>query len=382
MIRVSRIAVAGRTFQVGLAVWLGLVALGTATGQERWEDITDPAERARLYDELARDVDELEKRLGIIKRAARLAAPSVVHIEARKPREDSFTSSGEVEEAGSGVIASLGGENYVLTNRHVIRNALPENIDIHLHDGRIVHPTRTWDDPETDVAVMSLPQQGLMAARLGDSSRIEIGDFVLAVGSPFGLSKSITYGIVSAKGRYDLKLGAGEVVYQNFLQTDAAINPGNSGGPLLNLRGEVVGINTAIASNSGGNEGIGFSIPINIVVQIARQLITTGTARRAFLGVSLDRDYDETTAYNDTLRIRGARVSSITDDSPAQTAGVQVGDIVVAFDGIRIKDDAHLINVVGLTEVGRDVEVVVLRDSQFRRFRVNLGDRSAFSARR
>ena len=355
----------------------------TLCGEERWSDSTDPATRDLLYDALATDVAALELPLSLIKRAAQLTSPSVVHIEARKPREDSFTSSGgDIEEAGSGIVVPIGGKLYVLTNRHVIRNANPTHrIDIHLHDGRIVHPNQVWEDPETDVAVMAVTQQRLLPARLGDSSRVQIGDFVLAVGSPFGLSKSITYGIVSAKGRYDLKLGAGEVRYQNFLQTDAAINPGNSGGPLLNLRGEVIGMNTAIASNSGGNEGIGFSIPINIVVQIARQLINTGEARRAFLGVSLDRDYDESAARSDGFRVRGARVSSVTERSPAESAGVEIGDIVVQFDGIRIKDDAHLINVVALTEVGRGVAIIVMRGSDVREFQVNLGDRRDFSTR-
>ena len=158
----------------------------------------------------------------------------------------------------------------MLTNRHVIRHSSPERIEIHLADGRVFNPTRIWSDSETDVAAMAIDATGLAAARLGDSDALEIGDFVLAVGSPFGLSQSVTRGIVSAKGRHNLDLGDDDLKWQNFIQTDAAINPGNSGGPLVNLRGEVVGLNTAIASASGGNEGIGFSIPINIVARIAR----------------------------------------------------------------------------------------------------------------
>ena len=155
----------------------------------------------------------------------------------------------------------------MLTNRHVIRHSSPERIEVHLADGRVFHPTQDLERQRNRRrrARRSTPSN-LAAARLGDSDALEIGDFVLAVGSPFGLSQSVTRGIVSAKGRHNLDLGDDDLKWQNFIQTDAAINPGNSGGPLVNLRGEVVGLNTAIASASGGNEGIGFSIPINIVV--------------------------------------------------------------------------------------------------------------------
>ena len=164
-----------------------------------------------------------------------------------------------------------------------------ELIEIHLADGRVLHPIRIWNDSETDVAVMAIDQvPGLAAAQFGDSDALEIGDFVLAVGSPFGLSQSVTRGIVSAKGRHNLDLGDDDLKWQNFIQTDAAINPGNSGGPLVNLRGEVVGLNTAIASASGGNEGIGFSIPINIVARTALALVEGRPVPRGFLGVDLD----------------------------------------------------------------------------------------------
>ena len=179
-----------------------------------------------------------------------------------------------------------GGKNYVLTNRHVIKHATLDNIHIRLASGQEVFPIRVWADLETDVAVMAVDSPNVVPARLGDSGNVEIGDFVLAVGSPFGLSHSVTYGIISAKGRRDLQLGVEGVRYQDFFQTDAAINPGNSGGPLLNLRGEVIGINTAIASSSGGNEGIGFTIPINIAMFVAKQLIDQGSVVRAMLGVT------------------------------------------------------------------------------------------------
>ncbi|MEO8270023.1 MAG: trypsin-like peptidase domain-containing protein, partial [Aureliella sp.] len=196
-----------------------------------------------------------------------------------------------------------------------------------------------------------------------NSDAMEIGDYVLAVGSPFGLSHSVTYGILSAKGRRNLELGSKEIEIQDFFQTDAAINPGNSGGPLLNMRGEIIGINTAIASNSGGNEGIGFSIPINMAVVVAEQLVLRGKLVRSHLGVVLDNVFDASTARRLGLNAPiGALVKSILPESPAAQAGVQVGDVIVEFDGIRVENDGHLVKTVGLTPVGRSVEMVIYRN--------------------
>jgi serine protease Do len=268
-----------------------------------------------------------------------------------------------VEEAGSGVIVKYNEKYYVLTNRHVIKHASLDNIHIKLATGQVVFPNRVWADVETDIAVMAINTPELTAARLADSSLVDIGDFVLAVGSPFGLSHSVTYGIISAKGRRDLELGVEGVRYQDFFQTDAAINPGNSGGPLLNLRGEVIGINTAIASSSGGNEGIGFTIPINIAMSVARQLIDQGSVARALLGVSLDSKYDDTQARELGLPRRiGARVNRVTPKTAAAEIGLQVGDVILVFDGVRIEDDDHLVNQVKLTPVGKRVPLIVLRD--------------------
>jgi serine protease Do len=176
-----------------------------------------------------------------------------------------------------------------------------------------------------------------------------------------------------------LELGEG-VKLQDFMQTDAAINPGNSGGPLLNLKGEVVGMNTAIASSSGGSEGIGFTIPINLVMTIAKQLIDRdGNVVRAYLGVSLDRQFTTVAATNAGLtRQRGTRISDITAKSPAQQAGLQVGDIILQFKGIPIENDDHLVDLVALTEVGREVELLVLRNRETIRVKVTVADRSTF----
>ncbi len=333
-------------------------------------DLTNRTEqREQEFAELRRSAAPLEQLNRQLKRIAHFARPSVVHIEAHK-----FAGQRVVDEAGSGVLIEIAGATYVLTNRHVIKDAPPDRIELKLDGGRRLRPVSVWADRDTDVAVLQLPAGHYVHARLGDSDAVEVGDFVLAVGSPFGLSHSITFGIISAKGRRNLKLGSEGIRYQNFFQTDAAINPGNSGGPLLNLRGEVIGINTAIASSSGGNDGIGFSIPSEIAVSIARQLVHTGTVTRAFLGVRLDADYDDAMARRMGLpRAVGARISRIEPGSNASRSQLKVGDIIVKYDGIRIEDDAHLVNQVKLTPLGKEVELVVFRNRRTVTVRVRLG---------
>ena len=204
---------------------------------------TTPSLRDALFDELASDAERYQRQYGIVKRVVRLVSPTIVHIDAY--------GETQADEAGSGIIIELNGGYYVLTNRHVVDTQGLSNVKIKTDEGELLQATKQWSDSGTDVAVIQVKADKLLPARLGNSSEVEIGDFVLAVGSPFGLSHSVSYGIISAKGRWDLAIGEaqGSVRFQDFLQTDAAINPGNSGGPLLNLKGEVIGLNTAIASN-------------------------------------------------------------------------------------------------------------------------------------
>jgi serine protease Do len=349
-----------------------------ARGQTKEVERETAAEsREQLYAELAADVEALERQGNIVKRVVQLVQPTVVHIEAKHQEGDERFARRTVEEAGSGIIIASGGKHYILTNRHVIKGSAAEAIKIKLADGRTVYPRKIWEDPETDVACLAVEVKGLVPARLGDSRLVDIGDFVLAVGSPFGLSHSVSYGIISAKGRRDLELGDDGVRYQDFLQTDAAINPGNSGGPLLNLRGEVIGINTAIASASGGHEGIGFSIPINMAISVVKQLLDKGTVTHAYLGVKLDSRFDADQAIRAGLpRGEGARVNAITPKSPAEVAKLKVGDVILAIDGTRIDDDTHLINLVSLTPVGSEVELRVLRGTDILAVKVKVGNRA------
>jgi len=361
--------------QVALSVALVAIA-ARAADTDAPTDAT--ADRQQMYEQLAQEVAVLEQRGSLLKKVVRLAKPSVVHIEASKSNQISINSQSR-EEAGSGVIVELDESRYILTNRHVIRDAALADIRIRLDDGRLVHPTNVWEDAQTDVAVLSVGENDLTAARVGDSQPMEIGDFVLAVGSPFGLSHSVTYGIISAKGRRDLQLGDGSIRYQDFLQTDAAINPGNSGGPLLNLRGEVIGINTAIASSSGGSEGIGFTIPIRMAMTVARQLIEHGHTTPAYLGVQLNDDFGPDDAAKLGLsRPRGALITRVTPNTPADKAAFQSDDVVLEFDGHRIEDDEHLINVVGFTPVGKEVDVLLLRNGDTIRVRVTVDQRSKY----
>jgi len=335
------------------------------------------AAREQGFADLSRDVDTLARQLSIYKRVAKLVSPSVVHIEATPLPQYRFRR--DAEEAGSAVLVRYRGKDYVLTNRHVIKHSQKDHIRLELADGRQLQPTQIWSDADTDVAVMAVHASGLIPARIGNSDLAEIGDIVMAFGSPFNLRRSVTRGIISAKGRSNLDLGEGEVVYQNFFQTDAAINPGNSGGPLVNLRGEVIGLNTAIASSSGGSEGIGFSIPINIAVRIMRQLIETGQVERGFLGVSLDGNFDSASARLVGLsRLKGARVDRITEGSPASDAELKIDDIILMFDGLRVEDDQHLINLVKRTEIGRQVDMVIFRNRKTLSTRLRIGKRKDF----
>jgi serine protease Do len=338
-------------------------------------------QRSQLYREIAAEVAELERQGNLLKKVVRFVRPSVVHIEAKKttPSNVAMTARRSVEEAGSGVIVELKDRRFVLTNRHVIKDSELNQIKIQLSDGRVIYPTRVWSDRQSDVAVMEVSARELVPAKVGNSDGLDIGDFVLAVGSPFGLSHSVTYGIISAKGRRDLKLGNGDVKYQDFLQTDAAINPGNSGGPLLNLRGEVVGINTAIASSSGGSEGIGFTIPINMFVSIAEQLVQSGNVRRAYLGVRLDRRFNAAQADELGLPItRGALVTDVTANSPAARARLQVGDIIVKVDDTDIEGDDHLVNLISLLPVDRQIGITLYRDGKPLTLSARVGDRGDF----
>lgn len=362
-----------------------MLAVGVAAGVLLDSGIARPVEARNLTaDEAVRlSADLQQPGLALVTgndelaKVARLMRPSVVHIESR------YTSprGGTVEETGSGVIVNLPGADglYVVTNRHVVKGSLQTSgISIQLDDGRFLNPLQVWQDKATDVAVCKLPEVSAVAARWADSEGLEIGHLVLALGSPFGLSQSVTLGIVSAKGRRSLQLGGtGEMLNQDFIQTDAAINPGNSGGPLVDLHGRVVGINTAIASNSGGNEGIAFSVPSNLARRVAEALVKFGKVPRAYLGVKLDPQFNADAARKFNLdRLRGTRVLQVYEKTPAARAALQLDDVITEFNGIEVQDENHLINLVSLTPIGKQIRLTVLRNGKLIPVNVLLADRT------
>ncbi|MGH7926702.1 MAG: DegQ family serine endoprotease [Candidatus Binatia bacterium] len=258
---------------------------------------------------------------------------------------------------GSGVIIDQKG--LILTNNHVVENA--EKITVKLSDEREFDAKVVGRDPKTDIAVIQINdgKGSFSVAPLGDSSRLQVGEWVVAMGSPFGLDNTLTAGVVSAKGR---QIGAGP--YDNFIQTDASINPGNSGGPLVNLRGEVVGINTAIFSRSGGNLGIGFAIPIDLAKEILPELIKTGKVTRGWLGVTIQRVTPEIAESLGLEKSRGALVGNVAEGSPADQAGIKVGDVIIEYNGKPVEDSSHLPILVARTGVGKSVEATVIRDKK------------------
>ncbi len=257
---------------------------------------------------------------------------------------------------GSGFIVDPNG--YILTNDHVVEDG--QDLTVKLSDGSEHQARIVGRDPKTDIALIRIDvDRTLPVVVLGDSDALEVGEWVLAIGNPFGLDHTVTSGIVSAKGR---RIGAGP--YDNFIQTDASINPGNSGGPLINLRGEVVGVNTAIFSRSGGNIGIGFAIPINLVKGLLSQLRDTGKVTRGWMGVVIQDVNAEMAEALDMAEALGALVANVAKGSPAEAAGIAVGDVIVAFDGTPVKKSSDLSLTVARTPVGRLVDVAVVRNGR------------------
>lgn len=298
---------------------------------------------------------------------ARAVKPAVVHINIVETVESSGQGlelpfdlpQGPRRRPGSGSGFIVREDGYILTNNHVVQKA--EKIEVTMSDSKRYKATLVGTDPESDLAVIKIEETGLPYAVLGDSDVVEQGDWVLALGSPFGLQQTLTAGIVSATGR-ELRLDEGVGQYSKFIQTDASINPGNSGGPLVNMRGEVVGINTLIFSRSGGAEGIGFAISSNTARQVYEQLVKSGRVIRGYLGVSVT-DINEATARALGVETNsGALIADVpVGDTPAARAGLKSGDVITAFDGKPVKSSRQLTDAVAATPVGKSVLVDFIR---------------------
>lgn len=265
----------------------------------------------------------------------------------------------EVQSLGSGVVVNAE-EGYVLTNHHVIAKA--DEIRVSFNDGRELSAEVVGSDPETDIAVLQVDADNLTALPMADSDQLRVGDYTMAIGNPFGLDHTVTTGVVSGLQR--TLPGNNGARLQSFIQTDASINPGNSGGALVNLRGELVGVNTAILSRSGGNIGIGFAVPTNMARQVMDQIIQYGEVRRGVLGVRVQDLSAEMAEAFDIDRNNGALIAQVTPNSPAAQAGLEAGDIVTSVNGKTVNDASAMANAIGLLKIGDEVDIAYVRDGQ------------------
>ncbi|MFM9886276.1 MAG: Do family serine endopeptidase [Burkholderiales bacterium] len=277
------------------------------------------------------------------------------------------------QSAGSGVIIDAA-RGLVLTNHHVVSNAI--EIVVTLKDRRQLKAQLVGADPATDIALVRIPAEGLTALKMGDSDEMAVGDFVVAIGNPFGIGQTVTSGIVSALGR----TGLGIEGYEDFIQTDASINPGNSGGALVNLRGELIGINTAIIGPSGGNVGIGFAVPMNMVRAVVDQLIRFGEVRRGRLGVSTTDVTPQNARDLKSNTTEGAVIMRIEANSAAERAGLRQRDVVTTFNGRPVRSSGDLRNRIGLTPTGDEIELRVLRDGAPMTIRARIAETQARAA--
>lgn len=318
-------------------------------------------------------------------RAAEVAMPSVVNIftskETKEPSHpllddpafrrffgEQFESRPKrTSSLGSGVIVSANG--YILTNHHVVEAA--DEVEIALLDGRKAKAKLIGSDPETDLAVLKTDLQDLPVITFGQSQQVKIGDVVLAVGNPFGVGQSVTMGIVSALSRSRVGINT----FEDFIQTDAAINPGNSGGALTDTSGNLIGINTAIYSRSGGSLGIGFAIPVHIAKQIMEQIVQTGGVIRGWLGVSMQDMTQELAESFGLEEPNGALIASVLKDGPADKAGIKAGDILVAISGKPLKNSSEMLNVVAALAPGETATVTVIRNKQEKSIPIKVGVR-------
>jgi serine protease Do len=374
--RASRALALALSLGLTLAASTNALVFGQQTPQSKMaersktttpDSLASPAELSRAFVNVAKQVKPAVVHINVVEKTKRQARsesndlpqiPGIPPFSQIEPRVKRGT--------GSGVIISADG--YILTNNHVAGGA--DEIKVKLSDGRELKARRIGSDPETDLALIKVDERNLPFAVLGDSSKLEQGEWVIALGSPFGLEQTMTAGIVSATGR-DLRQGA----YDNYIQTDASINPGNSGGPLVSMNGEVVGINTMIYTRSGGSEGIGFAVPSELAKKVYAQLLKSGRVSRGYLGINLQ---DVTPALAKAVGYEGkdgALVRDLAQNSPAAKAGLKSGDVIVEFDGRPVKSPKHLTETVSDTPIGKAVPVKYVRDGREQTATITLGER-------
>ena len=312
--------------------------------------------------EARRKADDLSR---AFRSAARTMAPSVVTINT----STASTSAREGRGRGTGTGVVISADGYIVTANHVVADA--DEIELVLHDRRTARATVVGLDPGTDIAVLRTDESGLVPAAFGSSDDLEIGEWVVALGAPFGLEQTVTAGIVSAKGRSDVGLAT----FENYIQTDAAINPGNSGGPLANLDGEIIGINSAISSRGGGNDGIGFAVPSSTVRRVVDSIIASGRVARGYLGIGVQPADEQLLAGLGLESTTGVLVNRVERDSPAAKAGLEPGDLITGVAGQAVRTPGELIAAIGQAAPGADIDVQAVRDGRSRTMHATLAER-------
>lgn len=310
-------------------------------------------ETSKAFSEIVKAVSPSVVNISTTKTLRRQPTPFDDFFDFLYPFQDGRGKKWKEQSLGSGVIVSSDG--YIVTNHHVIEQS--DEIKVILFDKKTYKAKVVGVDPKTDIAIIKIDAKNLQAIQWGDSDKLDVGEFVLAIGNPFGLSNTVTMGIISAVGRADV----GIADYEDFIQTDAAINPGNSGGPLVNIKGELIGINTAIFSRTGGYQGIGFSVPSNMVKTVMNQLIKSGKVTRGWMGITIQEITPEIAQKFKLKNTEGALVNDVVKNGPAHKAGITRGDIILEFDGKKVKDVASLRNTVAQTKIGSQVQVKILR---------------------
>jgi serine protease Do len=364
-----------------IAIGIGSVVPGTSFAQER--GLESLKQTGQAFRSVAKKVSPAVVFIKAEKEV-RSMGPSEFYFPFGSPFDDEFyhrffgtpphperrQAPQKRQEVGQGSGFLFTPDGYILTNNHVAGEA--DKVTVQLLDGREYPAEIIGKDPGSDLAVIKIDETDLPFLRLGDSDKLEVGDWVLAVGNPFGLSHTLTAGVVSAKGRSGIGLND----YEDFIQTDAAINPGNSGGPLVNLDGEVIGINTAIFSRSGGYMGIGFAIPVNMAKQIKSQLIEDGEVKRGRLGVYIQDMTKDLAQSFGLAEAEGILVSQVIEDSPADDAGLRQGDIILQIDGDKVDKVATFRNRIALTSPGTKIKLVIFRDGKEKTIKVKIGKQS------
>jgi serine protease Do len=315
-------------------------------------------------------IEEHFEKLGVLfRQSAERVAPAVVNICVLQNRAAGRANrSPKTPVSGSGIVVTIAQKQVILTNRHVIGDAERGSVMILTHDRRILTPVKIASNEDFDLAILEVSEKLPRSAPFGNSEHVRTGDLVLAIGNPLELDRSLSMGMISAVGRRRVPNAGNSAPLIDFFQTDAAINPGSSGGALLNLRGEVIGIVTAIATQGGGNEGIAFVMPINAVLRIAEQLVQNGRVTKPYIGCNFDPDFSQLASSFDERqqlgieRFIGAKILTVAPNTPAEQVGLKSGDVILTFGNTEVEDDFHMINLVAQSEIGKPVPLKINRN--------------------